>query len=125
MIKQLEVPLIKKPGQGVAINVLVKADLSHLVDSRKGNLHWIMQPDCEHPDFGRMAIVRMVRPWTEWMFILFPEPGCDLSAQPSAEQYLQRVHELIGDDTPAEILNVSKWFINEIVAEKYSVGRNV
>ncbi|KAJ9132452.1 FAD binding domain-containing protein [Pleurostoma richardsiae] len=122
VVKQLNLPLIKKPGQGLAINVLVKADLSHLVDSRKGNLHWVMQPDREHPDFGWMGIVRMVKPWDEWMFILFPNRDCDADIQPSNEEYLERVRDFIGDDTPAQILNVSKWFINETVAETYSVG---
>lgn len=122
VIKQLDLPLSVKPGQGLAINVLVKADLSHLVQNRKGNLHWVMQPDREHPEFGWMGIVRMVKPWDEWMFILFPDRNCDLQIQPSKEEYLQRVKDFIGDDTPAEILDVSKWFINEIVAEKYSEG---
>lgn len=124
IVKQLNLPLAVKPGQGLAINVLVKADLSHLVAHRKGNLHWVTQPDREHPDFGWMAIVRMVRPWDEWMFILFPTRDYDPSKtpNPSNEEYLQRVKELIGDDTPAEIMNVSKWYINEIVAEKYSDG---
>lgn len=122
VVKQLNLPLCAKPGQGLAINVLVKADLSHLVQYRKGNLHWVMQPDREHPEFGWMAIVRMVKPWDEWMFILFPTREFDTSANPSTEEYLQRVRELIGDDTPAKILDVSKWFINEIVAEKYSHG---
>lgn len=79
-----------------------------------------MQPDKEHPEFGWMGIVRMVKPWDEWMFILFPTPEFDIHAKPSKEEYLQRVKEFIGDDTPAEIVDVSKWFINEIVAEKYS-----
>ncbi|SPO03176.1 related to phenol 2-monooxygenase [Cephalotrichum gorgonifer] len=125
VMKQLGIPLIRKPGQGVAINVLVKADLSHLVASRKGNLHWIIQPDCEHPEFGYMGLIRMVKAWDEWMFILFPDQDWDSSVQPTEEQYLKRVRELIGDDTPAEILNVSKWFINEIVAENYSVGDSI
>lgn len=122
VVKQLNLPLEVKPGQGLAINVLVKADLSHLVEHRKGNLHWVMQPDREHPEFGWMAIVRMVKPWNEWMFILFPTPEFDVHAKPPTEEYLQRVRQFIGDDTPAEILDVSKWFINEVVAEKYSHG---
>jgi len=65
IVRQLEIPLIKKPGQGLAINVLVKADLSKFIDARKGNLHWVMQPDQQHPKFGWSAIVRMVRPWDE------------------------------------------------------------
>lgn len=120
VVKQLELPLSIKPGQGMAINVLVKADLSHLVQHRQGNLHWVMQPDREHPKFGWMGIVRMVKPWNEWMFILFPERDADAKMEPSMKEYEQRVREFIGDDTPAEILNVSKWFINEIVADKYS-----
>ncbi|KAF2815543.1 2,4-dichlorophenol 6-monooxygenase [Mytilinidion resinicola] len=123
IMTQLDIPLDKHPGGGPAINVLVKADLSHLVKHRMGNLHWIMQPDREHPEFGWMSIVRMVKPWHEWMFILFPSPGSDLSRRPSKEEYLGRIRELIGDDTPAEILRVNVWNINEIVAETYSKGR--
>ncbi|EAW15394.1 FAD binding domain protein [Aspergillus fischeri NRRL 181] len=122
VVKQVELPLSVKPSQGLAINVLVKADLSHLMGSRPGNLHWILQPDEEHPEFGWMGIVRMVKAWDEWMFILFPTRGCDHDIQPSLEEYRQRVQEFIGDNTPAEILSVSKWYINEIVAERYSDG---
>lgn len=127
VVKQLQLPLLKKPGQGLAVNVLVRADLSHLVDARRGNLHWVMQPDREHPAFGWMGIVRMVKPWHEWMFILFPAHGVDdvALAQTTHDEYLTRVRDFIGDDTPAEILGVSKWFINEVVAETYSRGRNV
>lgn len=123
IVTQLEFPLEKHPGGGAAINVLVKADLSHLVKHRMGNLHWIMQPDKEHPEYGWMSIVRMVKPWHEWMFILFPTPGSKLENRPTKEQYLERVRELIGDDTPAEVLRVNVWNINEIVAETYSKGR--
>lgn len=122
IVKQLSLPLDAKPGQGLAINVLVKTDLTHLVRHRKGNLHYVMQPDRENPDFGWWCIVRMVKPWSEWMFILFTSPGTDYSIQPSNEEYLKRIKEFIGDETPAEILGVSKWFINETVAEEYSKG---
>lgn len=122
VLKQLNLPLLVKPSQGLAINVLVRADLSHLIENRKGNLHWVMQPDKEHPNFGWMGIVRMVKPWHEWMFILFPDRDCDFQVQPSIEEYQKRVQDFIGDDTPAEILDISKWFINEVVAEKYSQG---
>ncbi len=123
VLRQLDLPLIKKPGQGLAINVLVKADLSHLVEHRMGNLHWILQPDVEHPDFAWIGVVRMVKPWKEWMFIFFPAPGAGTSFKPTEQDYLKRVREFIGDDSiPAEILNVSKWYINEIVAEQYSKG---
>jgi 2-polyprenyl-6-methoxyphenol hydroxylase-like FAD-dependent oxidoreductase len=122
VVKILDLPMSIKPGQGLAINILVKADLSHLMKHREGNLHWVMQPDREHPEFGWQGIVRMVKPWNEWMFILFPNRDCDINIQPSRDEYLSRVRDFIGDDTPAEILDISKWFINEIIADKYSVG---
>ncbi|CAG9955822.1 unnamed protein product [Clonostachys rosea f. rosea IK726] len=125
VMQQLDLPMERKPGQGLAFNVLVKADLSHLVDSRRGNLHWIMQPDKEHPDFGWMGIIRMVKPWDEWMFIMFPDRDADLNIQPTMEEYGKRVRDFIGDDTPVEILNVSRWFINEIVADSYSKGDTI
>jgi hypothetical protein len=64
----------------------------------------------------------MVKPWTEWMFILFPSLDAGTSFKPTDAEYVKRIQQFIGDDTPAEILNVSKWYINEIVAEQYSKG---
>ncbi|KAB5582861.1 FAD binding domain-containing protein [Coniochaeta sp. 2T2.1] len=127
VIRELGIPLIKKPGQGLALNVLLKADLSHLVKSRTGNLHWVFQPEKEHPAWGWACIVRMVRPWNEWMFIFLPPPGADVKADEinlaSKEQYKKRAEEFIGDPSvDVEILDVSKWFINETVAEYYSDG---
>ena len=65
VVRKLGLPMIKKPGQGLAINILVKADLSKLVENRVGNLHWVMEPEKDYPAFGKMSIVRMVKPWTE------------------------------------------------------------
>lgn len=79
VIRQLNIPLVKKPVQGLALNVLVKADLSHLVKNRTGNLHWIIQPDKENPPWGWSVVLRMVKPWTEWMFIFLPQPGVDVN----------------------------------------------
>ncbi|KAK3322657.1 FAD binding domain-containing protein [Apodospora peruviana] len=126
VIRELGIPLVKKPGQGLALNVLLKADLSHLVTNRTGNLHWVFQPEKEHPAWGWACIVRMVKPWNEWMFIFLPPPGADVKADDmiaSHEEYLARAKEIIGDDSVAvEILDVSKWWINETVAEYYSDG---
>jgi 2-polyprenyl-6-methoxyphenol hydroxylase-like FAD-dependent oxidoreductase len=65
VIRELKIPLIKKPGQGLAINVLVRVDLTPYVENRNGNLHWIFQPEKDHPDFGWSCLARMVKPWTE------------------------------------------------------------
>ncbi|KXS94630.1 hypothetical protein AC578_2237 [Pseudocercospora eumusae] len=124
VMKQLDLPLIKHPGQGLALNILVEADLSKLMTNRVGNLHYITTPDIEHPPWGWSCVLRMVKAWHEWMFIMLPEPGfTDFSIRPSYEEYEKRVRQLIGDDSiPIKILDASKWYINEIVAEKYSDG---
>ena len=123
IVKQLALELDMKPGGGMALDVLVKADLSHLIKHRTGNLHWIMQPDVEYPEFGWMGVARMVKPWNEWIFSLFPSLHAKDPKQPTNDEYLKRIKQFIGDDTPAEILKVSKWAINEIVAKEYSKGK--
>lgn len=66
----------------------------------------------------------MVKPWYEWMFIVLPERGKEMIQRPSDEEWCNRMREFIGDDSiPIELLNVSKWRINDVVAEKYSKGR--
>jgi hypothetical protein len=58
-----------------------------------------------------------------WMFIYLPAPGAGVDFEAADEDYLKRVKETVGDDSiPVQILEVSKWFINEIVAEYYSDG---
>ena len=120
IMKQLQIPLISQPGKGVALNVLIKADLSNLIKTRMGNLHFILQPDRPHPLFGWLCIARMVKPWHEWMFILFPHQQ-SWDAKPSNEEYLEHIRSLIGDPSiDVDVLGVSQWNINEIYAESYS-----
>jgi 2-polyprenyl-6-methoxyphenol hydroxylase-like FAD-dependent oxidoreductase len=126
IVRQLQIPLIRKPGQGVALNILVKADMSQLMKTRTGNLHWVFDPAKVYPEWGWACILRMVKPWYEWMFIILPAPGADPSIdgwESRKDEYMVKIKEWIGDDSiPAEILNVSKWTINEIVAKHYSNG---
>ena len=124
IIRELKVPLLKKPGQGLAINALVRVDLTPYVEHRNGNLHWIFQPEKEYPDYGWSCLARMVKPWTEWMFIIFPDPAKNIDIEKiTNDQWLRRVRDFVGnDDIPAEIIDVSKWYINEIIAEYYADG---
>ncbi|KAJ5690421.1 hypothetical protein N7462_004813 [Penicillium macrosclerotiorum] len=124
VFRQAELPLDVRPDQGLAFNVHLKADLSRYMQYRTGNLHWLLQPDKEHPLFGWACIARMVKPWDEWLFIVLPERGKELTCNPSNEEWLPRMKEFIGDDSiHAEILGVSKWRINDVVAERFSNGR--
>lgn len=122
IVRQLGLPMIKRPGQGFAINILCEADMSHLMEHRKGNLHWVLQPSIDHPDYAWIGCWRMVKPWHEWLCIIFPAPGAERVVQ-SEELYLKRVKEMVGDDSIAvKILGVSTWAINETAAEIYSKG---
>lgn len=123
-MRELGIPLIKKPGQGLALNVLVEVDLSDYVDARKGNLHWVFQPEDDYDDFAWSGLIRMVKPWNEWMFIFFPKPDVEYK-DPTIEQWEAKCKKFTGNDKlPLKILNVSKWYINEIVAEHYSDPTN-
>ena len=122
IVRQLGLPMIKRPGQGFAVNILIEADMSHLMEHRRGNLHWILQPGIDHPDYAWIGCFRMVKPWHEWLCIIFPAPGAERIVQ-SEEAYLKRVKEMVGDDSiDVKILGISTWAINETAAETYSKG---
>lgn len=123
IIRQLDLPFEQNPGGGLAWNVLVKADLSKHVQYKKGSLHWCYQHDLEHPDFCWIGFPRMVKPWHEWVFIMFPVPGYKPEPPPTHDQWTTRIRQMIGDDSiDFKILNVSKWIINDVVAKKYAKG---
>lgn len=124
VLRQLDLPLDTRPDQGLAFNVHFRADLSSHMQYRPGVLHWLFQPDKQHPDFGWSCIARMVKPWNEWMFIVLPERGKDMICSPTEEEWCNRMRDFIGDASiPIELLNVSRWRINDVVAEEYSKGR--
>jgi 2-polyprenyl-6-methoxyphenol hydroxylase-like FAD-dependent oxidoreductase len=124
--KQLGLPMTVKAGGGSMVNIMFKADLSHLMNARQGILHWVMQPSREHevPDFAVACILRMIRPWDEWMCIAVPAMGFDPRKHKITDaQYIARIKEFIGDDTPIENIRVDPpWHVNEIYAEQYSKG---
>lgn len=124
IVDQLRLPLSVKPSQGVALNVLLRADLSDLMKSRTGNLHYVIKPDVEQPDFAGWSIVRMVKPWYEWLVIMLYKPTCPSDFTPTPEEVYNQVKAVIGDaGRSIDILRVDKWVINETVAEEYSKGR--
>ena len=58
------------------------------------------------------------------MFILFPKPdkgAADL--QVSDAEYVDAVKDFVGDPSvPVELISISKWYVNEIIAEYYADG---
>lgn len=105
-----------------SMNIVFHADLSHYVEHRPSVLYWILQPGSDVGGIG-MGVVRMVRPWNEWLVIW----GYDISQPPpevTDAEAIKIVHELVGDDTiPVTIRSTSLWGNNKRYATRYRAGR--
>ena len=105
-----------------SMNIVFHADLSAKVQHRPSVLYWVLQPGSHIGGIG-MGLVRMVRPWDEWLIvwgydIAGPAPELD------DEAAIQIVHNLIGDDTiPVTIRSTSLWGNNKMYAMRYREGR--
>ena len=115
-------PIEGKMGIAGSINFLFKADLSKYVAHRPSVLYWIMQPGSNVGGIG-MGVVRMVRPWNEWLAIW----GYDIN-QPrpelSDDEAKKIIRDLAGDsDLEIELEGVSYWTNNDAYATQLSKGR--
>ncbi|KAI0391448.1 FAD binding domain-containing protein [Xylariaceae sp. FL0594] len=116
--------------KGVAMNVLFRADLGHLMTigkERWAGLHSVIQPD-NFP--GVVPLLRCIRPWNEWILVcnapeenelfrsLFNDKG-----NPGIKKL---IHQVIGDDSiDVEVTRLDPWTVRESVALTYSVeGKN-
>ncbi len=107
----LALPMNTKPGGITAWNILVECDLSHLMQYRAGNLHWNVRLKS---DDDWMVILRMVKPWNQWMMGAFPKDSAKAKKEWTPEQYKEVMREMAGDtNAEVEILNISKWRVNE------------
>ncbi len=109
-------------GVGGSMNILFKADLSKYVAHRPSVLYWVMQPGADVGGIG-MGLVRMVRPWNEWLIVW----GYDIG-QPAPqvdEAFATKVaRDLVGDpELKPEIQSVSTWTVNNMYATTMSSGR--
>lgn len=118
--KSLNLPFTSIPSGGTAWNILVKADLSHIMPHRDGNLHWCLRLE---RDSEYMAVSRMVSPWTEWMFVMFPKGPGILPEPKSKEMWKAIVEDMIDDaSVEVEVVRMDKWVINETSADYISKG---
>ena len=67
----------------------------------------------------------MVRPWTEWLLIVFVSSAWGVTWTPTEEEYVARIRKVIGCDPliPITFEGVSKWQVNETYGLEYSKGR--
>ncbi|MFD7445756.1 FAD-dependent oxidoreductase [Streptomyces sp. NPDC059909] len=122
VVEQLGLPVDGRMGKAGSMNVVFKADLSRYCAHRPSVLYWVMRPGAQTGGIG-MGLVRMVRPWNEWLLVW----GYDIEQPPPAvdeEAARQIVRDLVGDpQLPVEITSTSLWTVNHSYASAYSRGR--
>lgn len=116
----LELPFTTIPGGGFAYNVLLRADMTQIMKHREGNLHVSLRMEKDYPF---VCVMRQVKPWTEWVFVVFPKGPHAPNPKRSFEEWAVIAKDLIGDESvDVEILDVSGWQINESSADAISKG---
>jgi 2,4-dichlorophenol 6-monooxygenase len=105
-----------------SMNITFKADISQHVQGRPSVLYWVIQPGSNVGGIGA-GLVRMVRPWNEWLIvwgydISQPSPAVDEAAA------IQIVRNLLGmPGLDVEITGTSLWGNNEMYATRLQQGR--
>jgi 2,4-dichlorophenol 6-monooxygenase len=109
-------------GKAGSINIICKMDLSKYVAHRPSVLYWVLQPGSDVGGIG-MGLVRMVRPWNEWLILW----GYDIKQGPPKldnDEAISIVRNLIGDQSiPVEITSTSIWTVNQCYATESSKDR--
>ena len=104
-------PFEGEMGTGGSMNILFRADLSRYVAHRPSVLYWVMQPGADVGGIG-MGLVRMVRPWNEWLIVW----GYDITQPaPVVDKAMatQVARQLVGDPAlDIELLSASTWTVN-------------
>jgi 2,4-dichlorophenol 6-monooxygenase len=100
-----------------SMNITFKADLSPYVGNRPSVLYWVIQPGSNVGGIGA-GLVRMVRPWNEWLIVWGydiggPAPVVDEAA---AKAIVRSLLGLPGIDV--EITGTSLWGNNEMYATR-------
>lgn len=109
-------------GVGGSMNILFRADLSKYVAHRPSVLYWVMQPGANVGGIG-MGLVRMVRPWNEWLIVW----GYDINEPtPEVDEAMatEVARQLVGDpELEIDLISANTWTVNNAYAEQMSSGR--
>lgn len=120
--EQIGLPIAGHSGKAGSMNIVFRADLAPYVAHRPSVLYWVMRPGAHLGGIG-MGLVRMVRPWHEWLLTWgydIEQPPPDITDKTAREI----VHDLIGDPSIAvEITSTSLWTVNHSYATEFSRGR--
>lgn len=122
IVRDLNIPLVKGPGNGFVICMWIEADLSHLVGPTPSLLNYLCLPEKAQPDFGPVGIAHFIKPYTDWVISLFPSPTYT-KMEATEEQIMSRIRELVGDDSvEMKVKGMSIWDFDEVYAEYFSDG---
>ena len=115
-------PFAGQMGVGGSMNILFRADLSRYVAHRPSVLYWVMQPGANVGGIG-MGLVRMVRPWNEWLIVW----GYDINQPPPeiTPAYATEVaRQLVGDPKlEIDLISANTWTVNNCYAEHMQTDR--
>jgi len=105
-----------------SMNITFKADIESYVGHRPSVLYWVVQPGANVGGIGA-GLVRMVRPWNEWLIVW----GYDINSEPPVvdeAEAVRIVRQLLGmPDLEVEITGTSLWGNNEMYATHLQKGR--
>lgn len=105
-----------------SMNITFKADIEPYVGHRPSVLYWVIQPGANVGGIGA-GLVRMVRPWNEWLIVW----GYDINGEPPVvdeAEAVRIVRQLLGmPDLEVEITGTSLWGNNEMYATHLQNGR--
>ncbi|MGB8818773.1 MAG: FAD-dependent monooxygenase [Rhizobiaceae bacterium] len=120
--EQAGLPFEGKMGVGGSMNILFRADLSKYVAHRPSVLYWVMQPGADVGGIG-MGLVRMVRPWNEWLIVW----GYDINQPaPVVDEAMAAnvARQLVGDpELEIELISANTWTVNNMFATNMQSGR--
>ncbi len=120
--EDIGLPMEGKMGVAGSMNIVFEADLSRFVAHRPSVLYWVMQPGSDVGGIG-MGLVRMVRPWNEWLIVW----GYDINEPPpnvTEAMAIDIARKLIGDETiPIKVKSASVWTVNDMFALSNTRGR--
>lgn len=120
--QHIDLPFEGKMGVAGSMNIIFKADLTRYVAHRPSVLYWVLQPGSNVGGIG-MGLVRMVRPWNEWLI----NWGYDINeGVPDVDNAFAEgvARDLIGDpDIDIEITSVSTWTVNNCYGARAHKGR--
>ncbi len=118
----IDLPMQGEMDIAGSMNITFKADISAYVGHRPSVLYWVIQPGSNVGGIGA-GLVRMVRPWDEWLIvwgydIKGPAPVVDTA------EATRIVRSLLGlPDLDVEITGSSLWGNNEMYATHLQAGR--